>query len=203
MYARLTRSQIKPAAQDETTRRCRELILPAAKREEGFKGMLLLLHPDDGPSAVVTLWESEMAMLAGEASGYLEAQMAELAPLLATPPVRQAFAVRALEGIMPAATTAHLLSFRVNPPLLDDFVDTYRNRVLTVADQQRNFSGGLVLTDRQLANAVAINLWDSARGTDSEPNGDGLSRQLPRVYRLLLEPPVSEPLTVGLMEILP
>jgi heme-degrading monooxygenase HmoA len=67
--------------------------VPAAERQKGFKGVLLLTNPNTEKSIGITLWETEADMKAGEASGYYQEQVAKVASLLAGPPVLEHYEV--------------------------------------------------------------------------------------------------------------
>ena len=93
MYARLTISQIQPGKMDEGIQIVRDSILPAAKQQQGFRGILFLSDQSANKGIAITLWETEADMRAGEASGYYQAQIAKVASLLAAQPVREAYEV--------------------------------------------------------------------------------------------------------------
>lgn len=94
MYARVTTSQGKPGAVDEAVAAVRETLLPAARQQEGFKGLLLLVDRAGNRSLGVTLWETEADLQASEsASGYYQGQMAKLAEFIEGHPQRDAYEV--------------------------------------------------------------------------------------------------------------
>ena len=72
-----------------------ESVLPAERQQGGFRGGLLLTEPATGKAVLVSLWESEADLHAGETSGYYVEQIAKLAGvgLFAGPPVRETFEV--------------------------------------------------------------------------------------------------------------
>ena len=51
-------------------------IAPATQEQKGFKGVFFLVNRDTNKFMSVTLWETEADMAAGEASGYLQQQVA-------------------------------------------------------------------------------------------------------------------------------
>jgi heme-degrading monooxygenase HmoA len=51
---------------DEFLRQSREQVLPQAKQDEGFKGIIALTDGQSGKLLGITLWESEEAMRATE-----------------------------------------------------------------------------------------------------------------------------------------
>lgn len=69
------------------------MVLPAAKAQKGFKGAFFLADRGTGKGISIALWETETDMMASEASGYYQAQLAKMAPILAAPPVTEHFDV--------------------------------------------------------------------------------------------------------------
>jgi heme-degrading monooxygenase HmoA len=66
MHARMSIFEGPPDMIDESLRQAREVILPQAKQEEGFKGIIALTDRQSGKMVGVTFWESEEAMHATE-----------------------------------------------------------------------------------------------------------------------------------------
>jgi heme-degrading monooxygenase HmoA len=93
MYARTVTVQIQPGKLDEATRIFRDSVVPAAKREKGFKSIMLLTDRNTGKGLAIAMWETEADMKANEASGYLQEQLAKFSSVFAAPPVREHFEV--------------------------------------------------------------------------------------------------------------
>jgi heme-degrading monooxygenase HmoA len=66
MYARLSILEGSPENIDESLRQVREQVVPQAKQQEGFKGMIALGDRQSGKTLGITFWESEEAMRASE-----------------------------------------------------------------------------------------------------------------------------------------
>jgi heme-degrading monooxygenase HmoA len=67
MHARVSRYEGgAPESLEESVRRGREEVLPAARELDGFKGAIALLDRRSGRHMVISLWESEEAMAASE-----------------------------------------------------------------------------------------------------------------------------------------
>lgn len=66
MFARLSTFQGSPDQTAEGIRVAREQILPAAKLQDGFRGIYILFDRASGRSLAMTLWESEDDMRASE-----------------------------------------------------------------------------------------------------------------------------------------
>lgn len=97
MYSRMTTMLPRPGMADEAARIFRESVIPAAQKQKGFRGALLLEDPNRGPGTSITLWETEADLKAGEESGYVQEQLAKFGPLMAGPPAHEILVVSARE----------------------------------------------------------------------------------------------------------
>ena len=94
MYARVTFAQLQPGKVDELLQFLRDNVLPAAQRQQGYKGLLLLTDETTNKGIAIALWETEAAMAASEVSdGYYSVQIARGAHFFAAPPVRETYQV--------------------------------------------------------------------------------------------------------------
>ena len=94
MYARVTLAQLQPGKVDELLQFLRENVVPAAQRQQGFKGLLLLTDETTNKGIALGLWETEADLVASEASdGYYTVQLARGAHFFAAPPVRETYQV--------------------------------------------------------------------------------------------------------------
>ena len=93
MYARVTFATAPPEKADETIKIMRDSILPAAKKQKGFKGLLNLTDRKSGKGIVIVLWNTEADMTAGEKSGFYQAQLAKEMPLLSATPTMEHYEV--------------------------------------------------------------------------------------------------------------
>jgi heme-degrading monooxygenase HmoA len=93
MYARVTTAIAKPDKFDEVLKIIRDSILPAAKKQKGFKGFYDLADRNTGKGILIVLWDSEADMKAGESSGYYREQVAKVASLLVGAPTMERFEV--------------------------------------------------------------------------------------------------------------
>jgi heme-degrading monooxygenase HmoA len=98
MYVRVTTLQWqigkKIETMDEAIHIVEESIVPAARQQPGFKGFLTLVDRRGGKLILLTLWETEAALKAGEASGYYREQInkfAHLSQLYVTPPYQEVY----------------------------------------------------------------------------------------------------------------
>jgi hypothetical protein len=67
MYARTTFAQFQPGASSEAMSILLDVMLPSARVQQGFKGALILGDAEHDRGVVITLWESETALLASSA----------------------------------------------------------------------------------------------------------------------------------------
>jgi heme-degrading monooxygenase HmoA len=86
MHARVTRVRIQPGRVQEVLEIGRNSVAPAAREQQGFKGLFLLTDSVAGEGISVTLWETEEDLRASEQGGYYGEQMGKLADLLVAPP---------------------------------------------------------------------------------------------------------------------
>jgi heme-degrading monooxygenase HmoA len=98
MHARVVTTQLQPGKTDEAIRVYRDSVVPAARKQKGFKGGLLLTDRATGKGISIALWETEADMKATETSGYLQEQIAKFGALFAAPPVRETFEVTVQES---------------------------------------------------------------------------------------------------------
>ena len=93
MHARVVLGRVRHDKQDEAIRIYKEILVPAIRVQKGFKGMNLLTDRDTHKFISITFWETEEDMIAGESSGYLEAQLAKITAVFVGPPTVQHYNV--------------------------------------------------------------------------------------------------------------
>ncbi|MCI0400298.1 MAG: antibiotic biosynthesis monooxygenase [Gammaproteobacteria bacterium] len=93
MYARVVNVSMKPHKSDESLAIWQESVVPAVKRQAGFKGLLVLATPGRDKSMSVTLWETEADMKANESSGYFQEQVDKFADLIGGRPILEHYEV--------------------------------------------------------------------------------------------------------------
>src|SRR2546430_7983818 len=95
MYARFTEATIDPKKR-ENAEMIAESIFTAARQQKGFRGLSFCLDPK-GEAVFLSLWESKDALLANEASGYWQEQVAKLKDVLTKPTNRSVGELQAPE----------------------------------------------------------------------------------------------------------
>ena len=93
MHARVSIATAQPGKIDDLIKVYRDSVLPAAKKEKGFKGLSLLTDRNTGKGMVISLWDTEADMTAMESSGYNREQSAKVIPLLAGTPTIEHYEV--------------------------------------------------------------------------------------------------------------
>jgi len=93
VYARVTTFQLQPGKIDAWLHIAHELVIPVIKQQRGYKNGVVLTDTNANKIMVITLWETEDDMKAGETSGYYREQLAQVVPLLAAVPVPEAYEV--------------------------------------------------------------------------------------------------------------
>ena len=93
MHARMVSVQIKTERVDDMVRIWKDLVLPAAQAQPGFKGALVVGDRETGDGFSISLWDSVADMEAGESSGYYQEQLAKFGDMFAGQPTRKHFEV--------------------------------------------------------------------------------------------------------------
>ena len=94
MYARVTTTQFSPYRLDEAISVIRENTVPAAQKQTGFKGYLLLVDRSTGKGITITLWEEETdRQVTGSNSDYYRAEIGKVVPMLTDAPLVEDFEI--------------------------------------------------------------------------------------------------------------
>lgn len=83
MYARVTTAQIQPAKMEQAIQITKESIFTAIRQQRGFISFTDLMDRSTGKVMIITLFETEADMQAGMNNGFVQQQVAKIAPLLA------------------------------------------------------------------------------------------------------------------------
>jgi heme-degrading monooxygenase HmoA len=97
MYARVTSAEIFKEKIDQAIDIYREYVVPAAKKQKGFKGIHLLVDHESGYVISITYWESKENALDNEKSLYYQEQVARFISFYTRQPIREGFDVPILE----------------------------------------------------------------------------------------------------------
>ena len=99
MHARVVNLRVRPVDTKEMVRIYRDSVMPASRRQPGFRGALLLTDPETGIGISVTMWETEADREAGEISGYYKEQIENFSAYLTETPIRKHYDVSVLEQV--------------------------------------------------------------------------------------------------------
>ena len=99
MFARITLFEIDilRISLDAALEQFEELVVPAARKREGYEGMYVMRTPE-GKGLIMSLWESEEAAVAGVESGYYDEQVAKFVSLFRAPSGRDHYEVVFVEA---------------------------------------------------------------------------------------------------------
>jgi len=101
MHAKVVTFQIKPGRQEEVDRLFREVIVPSAQKQKGFRGGMLLTDPATGKARSVALWDTEEDIRESERSGFYQEWVGRLNDALSMAPAREIYRVNNLVGLSP------------------------------------------------------------------------------------------------------
>jgi len=93
MYARMTIMMIHPDRIDDAVAIYKKSVVPAARKQRGFRGVCLLKDAETGKGISVTFWRSERDALANEANLYYQEQLAKFLDMFSGPPIKEGFEV--------------------------------------------------------------------------------------------------------------
>lgn len=93
MFARLTIVQVKVDKIDEGVKIYGDNVVPAAKSQKGYKGILMLTDRKTGKGISIAMWESEQDAIANEISGYYQQQVGRFKDHFTKPPVQEGYEV--------------------------------------------------------------------------------------------------------------
>lgn len=96
MHARSGTLYPRPGRFDHVLGLLRDTVTPAAQKEAGFNGMLILTNRQSGKVVGITLWESEAQMLASAEGEYLQEQVSRVITHLRRPPEFEDYEIEVL-----------------------------------------------------------------------------------------------------------
>jgi quinol monooxygenase YgiN len=158
MYARFTEGMIDPKKREQAEMIAAS-IFTTARQQKGFKGLSFCLDPK-GEAVFLSLWESKEALLANEASGYYQEQVAKLKDVLIKPTTRHVGEVKAHEETHKAPKAARMTISGIRKD-----AETQATRLAQdVAHSARNEPGFVAWYGAQTEDGkmAAISFWDSA-----------------------------------------
>jgi heme-degrading monooxygenase HmoA len=87
MFARMTIMMFQPDKIEEAVEIYKKSVVPAAKKQKGFRGACLLRDDQAGKGISVTFWNTKKNAEDNEANLYYQEQLAKFLPLFTGPPL--------------------------------------------------------------------------------------------------------------------
>jgi heme-degrading monooxygenase HmoA len=104
MFARMTAMIFHPDKLDEAEEIYKKSVVPAARKQKGFRGACYLRDDTSGKGVSVTFWNSKEDAEANEENLYYQEQLAKFLPLFSGPVIKEGYNV-----------AVHLLAERAAP----------------------------------------------------------------------------------------
>jgi hypothetical protein len=167
MYARTTTIRGNSQAIDDATAYMRDDVMPAVQQMDGFVGLSFLADRDSGRCIVATAWQTEAAIRATmDRVGPLRDRVAEL---LGGRPEVQTWEVAVLHRVegAPAGAWARVTWPRIDPPRVDELLDTFRMGVLPRLEEMDGFCSASMLVDRREGAAAGTVTFKDRASLDS------------------------------------
>ncbi len=82
MYARTTIAQFQPGTTDEAISILRNIMLPKAEEQKGFKGALILSDALADKGVIITIWATEADLLASSPPEEIRVNVERLGELI-------------------------------------------------------------------------------------------------------------------------
>jgi heme-degrading monooxygenase HmoA len=93
MYIRVTTVQVKPGMREGSISIYRDSVVPALKKQKGFKGAMLLTDPNIDKSISLTMWDTASDMHETESDGFYKEQIEKFHDVLAVTPEREDYEI--------------------------------------------------------------------------------------------------------------
>lgn len=97
MHARMTSGKVKPDSVERLEKVVREVVLPAAAAQHGYRGGWGLIDRSTCRGVLITFWETPRDLEETECSGFLASQLARVNKYLDGPAIRESFEVIELD----------------------------------------------------------------------------------------------------------
>jgi len=96
-FARVTVTQMNIEKMDEAVKIYQENVVPNAKSQKGYRGVLLLSDYKTGKGYSIAIWDSEEDAISNEESGYYKEQVGKFKDIMTAKPVREGYRVTVQE----------------------------------------------------------------------------------------------------------
>jgi heme-degrading monooxygenase HmoA len=169
MYARVIMAQVPPAQSTpertaENIRMFRERMVPAVRRQPGFRGIYLLVDRESGKGGSVSLWETAENARALDAAVAAERAEAVRSTGISSTPVAEYYEVAVEErgdGSSGEGAIARLLTVPGTPELVEATLRQAEQAIAAVRGMP-GFRRNLLMVDRKAGKSLNLSLWESA-----------------------------------------
>ena len=96
MYARVTTIHLKVKHMEDAIQVYEDSIIPAAKKQPGFKNAFFLINRNAGKFVSITIWDNIEFALENQKSGYFQAQIDKFDDFIVVKPEVEGFTVGAM-----------------------------------------------------------------------------------------------------------
>ena len=96
MYARVTTFHLNVKSMEDATKVYEESIIPAAKKQAGFRNAFFLTNRNAGKFVSITIWENLDFAMKNQKSGYYQEQIDKLEQYQVVNPEVEGFTVGAM-----------------------------------------------------------------------------------------------------------
>jgi len=103
VHANVVELRMRPLDTREMVRVYRDEVVPAARRQRGFGGAILLTDPETGIGTSITLWETEADREAAVTGGFFDEKIEKFARMLTETPVRKHYDVSVMAQVWETA----------------------------------------------------------------------------------------------------
>ena len=93
MFARTTIAQFYPGMTDEALHILKDIMLPRAREQRGFKDALILRHPDKDQGIIITIWETETNLLESQPPEEIRPDVERLGELITDQSIQDIYEV--------------------------------------------------------------------------------------------------------------
>ena len=97
MFARITTMHVRTDFMERAIEIYRSSVVPAARKQRGFRGAVLLSDKGSGKGLSISLWDREADAVANEENNFYQEQLLKFMAMFAMGPAREGFEVDVLE----------------------------------------------------------------------------------------------------------
>ncbi len=191
MDARVLFASFHPQAYDEINQLLREAVIPAARRQKGFSGLLLLAQPNKG--ILMSLWDTEHNRMESERRGYVREELAKFAHLVTAHPIFETYET-SVHDMVPGTTSsyARFTSYYTQPGKVEEQTQIFRDSVVPAARKMPGYNGLFLLTDDLQNRCRSISVWETEDNLNTNEHSAYYEEQMDKVAHLLIRPSVGE-----------